>query len=41
MDYVEREDMNNGLLRVSSVLGVITTVSGVWLLYFSFRRRRN
>jgi uncharacterized iron-regulated membrane protein len=41
MDYVEREDMNNGLLRVSTVLGVITTLSGVWLLFFSFRRARN
>jgi hypothetical protein len=41
MDYVEREDMNNGLLRVSTVLGVVTTLSGVWLLFFSFRRARN
>jgi uncharacterized iron-regulated membrane protein len=40
MDYDERTDMNNGLLRVSTVLGVITVMSGIWLLYFSFRRRK-
>jgi uncharacterized iron-regulated membrane protein len=39
MDYVEREEMNSGLLRVATALGVVTTASGVWLLYFSFRRR--
>jgi uncharacterized iron-regulated membrane protein len=38
MDYAEREDMNSGLLRAATALGVITTASGVWLLYFSFRR---
>jgi hypothetical protein len=40
MDYDERTDMNNGLLRASTVLASITLVSGMWLLYFSFRRRR-
>lgn len=40
MDYEAREDVNNGLLRVASALGTITAVSGVWLLYFSFGRRR-
>lgn len=40
MDYDERTDMNNGLLRVTTVLGLITMFSGVWLLYFSFRRRK-
>jgi uncharacterized iron-regulated membrane protein len=40
MDYDQRTDMNNGLLRVSTVLAGITVASGVWLLYFSFRRRR-
>jgi uncharacterized iron-regulated membrane protein len=40
MDYDERTDVNNSLLRVSSVLGVITVMSGIWLLYFSFRRRK-
>lgn len=40
MDYEAREDMNNNLLRVSTVLGLITVASGVWLLYFTFRRKR-
>lgn len=40
MDYDQRTDMNNGLLRASTVLAGITVLSGVWLLYFSFRRRR-
>lgn len=40
MDYDDRMDMNNGLLRVTTVLGLITVSSGIWLLYFSFRRRR-
>lgn len=40
MDYDQRTDMNNGLLRVTTVLAGITVLSGGWLLYFSFRRRR-
>jgi uncharacterized iron-regulated membrane protein len=40
MDYDAREDINNGLLRFTTVLGAVTAVSGVWLLYFSFRRKR-
>jgi hypothetical protein len=40
MDYDQRTDMNNGLLRASTVLAGITVLSGMWLLYFSFRRRR-
>ena len=40
MDYDTRSDMNNGLLRTSTVLAAITAASGIWLLYFSFRRRR-
>jgi uncharacterized iron-regulated membrane protein len=40
MDFETRQDLNNGLLRVSTVLGTITVLSGGWLLYFSFRRRR-
>lgn len=40
MDYDAREDVNNGLLRAVSALGTVTAVSGVWLLYFSFRRKR-
>lgn len=40
MDYEQRTDINNGLLRVATVLASIAVLSGVWLLYFSFRRRR-
>lgn len=40
MDYDAREDVNNGLLRVATVLGSLAVLSGGWLLYFSFRRRR-
>lgn len=41
MDYDQRTDMNNGLLRASTVLAGITVISGMWLLYFSFRRKRS
>lgn len=40
MDYDRRTDMNNSLLRISTVLASITVLSGGWLLYFTFRRRR-
>ncbi len=44
MDYRERSDVNNWLLRVASVLGTTTVISGLWLTYFSFglfqRRQR-
>lgn len=39
MDYETRSDVNNTLLRVVSVAGLIFIVSGGWLLWFSFRRR--
>ncbi|MEX0735262.1 MAG: PepSY domain-containing protein [Steroidobacteraceae bacterium] len=44
MDYRERTDVNNWLLRFASVLGTTTVITGLWLTYFSFdffkRRRR-
>lgn len=40
MDYREREDVNNGLLRVASLLGLTTALSGLWLAVYSFRTRR-
>lgn len=40
MDYDTRDDMNNGLLRATTVLGTVTVLSGAWLLFFSFRRKR-
>jgi uncharacterized iron-regulated membrane protein len=44
MDYRDRSDVNNWLLRIATAGGVLATGSGIWLLYFSFgflqRRRR-
>jgi hypothetical protein len=40
MDYDAREDVNNGLLRTSTLISVALAGSGLWLVYYSFRRRR-
>jgi uncharacterized iron-regulated membrane protein len=41
MDYgYERDDMNNMLLRIVSAAGVAFGVTGVWLLFYSFRPGR-
>ncbi|MFC5510332.1 PepSY domain-containing protein [Massilia jejuensis] len=40
MDYEEREDVNNTLLRVASATGLVFALSGVWLLFYSIGRRR-
>ena len=40
MDYQEREDVNNLLLRVVTWMAAITSLTGAWLLFYSFRRRR-
>lgn len=39
MDYDERSDVNNTLLRVAAAVGFLFALSGVWLLFYSFRRR--
>jgi hypothetical protein len=39
MDYEQRTNINNLLLRVTTVISLMGVVSGIWLLYFSFRRR--
>jgi hypothetical protein len=39
MDFEARTDMNNALLRTATVAGLVTVLSGAWLLYFSFRRK--
>ena len=39
MDYETRSDVNNPVLRVVTVAGLIFIASGGWLLWFSFRRR--
>ena len=40
MDYEQRTNINNWLLRVTTLVSLMGVVSGIWLLYFSFRRRR-
>ena len=40
MDYSEREGPTGVVPRTATVLGAITILSGVWLLYFSFWRPR-
>jgi hypothetical protein len=40
MDYSTRENVNNLLLRVFTFLALITALSGAWLLWFAFPRRR-
>jgi len=39
MDYEAREDVNNGLLRVITGVTLVLTATGLWLVYFVFRRR--
>lgn len=41
MDYEERSDVNNTLLRVATTVGLLFALSGVWLLFYSFRRKRS
>lgn len=40
MDYQERVDVNNPLLRVAAATGLAFALSGLWLLLYSFSRRR-
>lgn len=40
MDYDERMDVNNALLRIATVAGLVFVATGGWLLFFSFRRLR-
>lgn len=40
MDYEERENVNNTLLRIASATGLAFALSGAWLLLFSFNRRK-
>ena len=39
MDYEDRSNVNNTFLRIASTLGLLFMLSGVWLLFYSFRRR--
>jgi hypothetical protein len=40
MDYEARTDVNNPLLRIATVVGLLFALSGVWLLFYSFGKRR-
>ena len=40
MDYDERENVNNWLLRMFTWIAVATALAGAWLLWFAFPRRR-
>jgi len=40
MDYDDRQDVNNPLIRVFTWMVVATAASGGWLLVYSFRRKR-
>ena len=40
MDYEKRLDMNNNLLRVASLSGLLFALSGMWLLVYSLKGRK-
>ena len=40
MDYQERDNVNNTLLRVAALTGAAFALSGAWLLLYSFKRRK-
>lgn len=41
MDYENRTDVNNLLLRIAAVAGLGFALSGMWLLFYSFAWRRS
>jgi hypothetical protein len=40
MDYENRTDINNNLLRLAALLGFGFTLSGAWLLVYAMKRRK-
>lgn len=40
MDYDERTDVHNPLLIVAQLTGVVFVITGIWLLFYSFTKRR-
>jgi hypothetical protein len=40
MDYDDRQDVNNPLIRIFTWMAVATAATGGWLLVYSFRRKR-
>ncbi len=39
MDYENRSDINNNLLRIAAVAGFAFAISGIWLLFYTLKRR--
>ena len=40
MDYENRSDINNNLLRVAALVGFTFALSGIWLLFHALKRRK-
>lgn len=40
MDYDERADVHNLLLKIAQFTGVVFAITGFWLLFYSFKKRR-
>lgn len=40
MDYENRADVNNNLFRVAAFAGLLTSLFGIGLLFYSFRRKK-
>ena len=40
MDYDERENVNNPLLRIFTWGALLMALSGIWLLFYSFHRKK-
>ncbi|WP_426051105.1 hypothetical protein [Brevundimonas sp. SL161] len=40
MDYETRDNVNNILLRITTWMAFVSSLTGAWLLFYSFRRRR-
>ena len=40
MDYDARTDVNNPLLRITTLSAAAMALSGAWLLYWSFPRKK-
>ncbi|WCL53375.1 PepSY domain-containing protein [Gimibacter soli] len=41
MDYETRDDINNNLLRLAALLGTLTSLAGLCLLFYSFNRKKS
>lgn len=39
MDYENRTDFNNPLVIFASILALVATISGIWLIFYRFARR--